>query len=164
MQLPIQLPIQPPQTNLIAAIDPDLHKPGLAVWDRARKKWLCHKAIANDEVKAFLLDHFDKPDLTIYIEAGWKHKKANFRGGYGAAAHTIAKKVGENHAMGKFLSTQLQKAGFIVIEIPPLEKKQLKVEGKWTPMGRCYVRDATGIASPINDDVRDALMIVLHFR
>ncbi|MPR36584.1 hypothetical protein [Salmonirosea aquatica] len=160
----MQLPIQSPRTNLIAAIDPDLHKLGLAVWDRARKIWRCHTSIANDEVKDFLSNHFDKPELTIYIEAGWKHKKANFRGGHGAAAHSIARNVGENHAMGKFISGQLQKAGFTVIEIPPLEKKHIKVEGKWTPMGRRYVRDATGIHSPINDDVRDALMIVLHFR
>ena len=147
--------------NLITAIDPDLHRPGVAIWDLTSRKWLCHAPVHNDEVKDFL-SGFGRDLMTVYIEAGWKHRKANFRGGKGAAGQSVARNIGENHAMGKFLSAQLTRAGFHVIEIPPLKKGFMKVEGKWTPLGRRHLARMSGITARINDDVRDAVFIAIH--
>ncbi|GAB3164563.1 hypothetical protein [Telluribacter humicola] len=152
-----------PDARFVGAIDPDLHMPGVAIWDRILKKWLCHQSISNDEVLGFLHQNYKRSELVIFLEAGWVHSKANFRGGFGTDAHTIAKNVGENHAMGKFLSGQLKKAGFQVVEIAPLVKKVLKVKGKWTPIGRRHVDTESGIKR-MNDDVRDAVWIVMRYR
>lgn len=153
--------------NFIIGIDPDLHKSGVATWNTETNSWLLHKAIPNEEIVEVLTNTCPPEQSKIYLEAGWLNKKANFRGGNYRTAQAKARNVGENAAAGKILIKLLEKAGYQVFKIAPLSKGKglLKSkEGRWTETGRKYIIDQSGITDRMNDDVRDAVFIVLGYR
>ena len=73
-------------------------------------------------------------------------------------------KVGQNHATGKLIIKLLEASGFIVEKFKPLRKGVFKDETGWTKHGRDYVAKESGLDHRMNDDVRDAIFTVLHFR
>jgi hypothetical protein len=148
----------------IAAIDPDLNASGVAAWNYQTKTWLIAKSVSIENILEALKDLVPS-ETTVYLEAGWKIKKHNIRGGNYATAQAKARNVGENHATGKLIGKILRKAGYTVIEFSPLRKGIFKtIEGSWTDHGRKYVEKESGLSHRMNDDVRDAIYTIIHFR
>lgn len=148
----------------IAAVDPDIHASGVAVWDRQEKEWVSVSKIpVEDTIAAF--QHMNRDEIIFYVEAGWKKQKANFRRGFkSSVSETMAMLVGQNHAVSKITARMLKKAGFEVVEIAPLKKGFLKNEKGWTPAGRKHINEHCGYKGRINDDMRDSILIVMNFR
>lgn len=147
----------------IVGLDGDLHKSGLAVWDLENKIWLYAKATPNENIVEVLALHCDPNTTLVKLEAGWKIKKANLRGGNYLSAQRKAKNVGENHAAGKMIEKILIKAGYTVELVSPLAKGPFKsLKGSWSVLGRQYITKRTGITKGINDDTRDAIFLTLH--
>ncbi|MCF0070256.1 hypothetical protein LZD49_07220 [Dyadobacter sp. CY261] len=145
----------------IIGIDPDLDRSGVAIWNADTKVWELAKAISNENLIDEILAVSRPSCSVILMEAGWLNKKANFRKTTGRVSQAISKKVGQNHASGQILMKMLQKEGFEVQEIKPLVKGILKKDGKWTHSGKKFIVENTGITSKMNDEVRDALFIVM---
>lgn len=147
----------------LVGLDPDLHKSGLAVWDIENKVWIYAKATPNEDIDETLPLFCDPETAVVKLEAGWLIKKANLRGGNYRTAQRKAKNVGENHAAGKMMHKILIKAGFTVILVSPLAKGPLKsLKGSWSDLGKQYIEKKTGISKGINDDVRDAIYLIIH--
>ncbi|WP_157474621.1 hypothetical protein [Dyadobacter sp. Leaf189] len=126
------------------------------------KRWVLWKAFANEDLIDEILKICDPSSALILLEAGWLNKKSNYRKTAGRrVSEAISRKVGQNQASGQLLMRMLEKQGFIVKEIKPLVKGVLKRDGSWTVTGRKFIEENTGIKSRINDEVRDALFIVL---
>lgn len=147
----------------VVAIDPDLHASGVAAWSNRNNQWIFAKKVAIENI---LNEFKDLPaaDTVIYVEAGWLIGKSNFRGGNYRVSQAMARKVGENHATGKIISKILGAAGYNVIEFTPLKKGIFKNANGWTEIGRRHVENSSGLSHRMNDDVRDAIYTVLHFR
>ena len=156
-----------PDYKFLIGIDTDLHKSGVAAWNFDDQKWEIHRAIANENLVEELLKIFPPAQSTIYLEAGWLVHKKNFRGGNFRTAQRKASDVGQNAGTGKMLVKMLQKVGYRVFIFEPLGKGRgtLKgIDGRWTVLGKKHIIDISGITSSINDDTRDAIYIVNHFR
>jgi len=150
--------------RLICGIDPDLTKSGIAIWDSWLEKWVKYLAAPNEEIPK-ILSEYNPETIAIYLEAGWMNKKSNFRKMVSSrVAQNIAMKVGQNHAVGKMLASELRSKGFEVIDTKPLYKGLLKGKNGWTKAGKDHIIAQTGITSRINDEVRDALYIALNKR
>lgn len=148
----------------IAAIDPDLNASGVAVWDSASKCWVLAEKVSIENIVS-ILDGIPKNELIIYVEAGWMNKKSNFRKTKSwGTTEAISMKVGQNHAMGKTIVKILEAAGCTVQTFKPLRKGIFKKSTGWTKYGREYVQEQSGITKRINDEVRDAIYAVLHYR
>lgn len=144
----------------IVGIDPDLTKSGLAIL--TGDSWIFHAAVENCDIVEIIQKHCDPATTVVVLECGWLNEKANFRWiSNKRVSDKISKNVGENQATGKFILSLLKKAGYQVIEQAPLQKKPLKVQGKWTKLGREFIVKASGITSRMNDEVRDAIYLVI---
>jgi len=150
--------------RFICGIDPDLTKSGIAIWDSWLESWVKYLASPNEDIPKILSEF--KPDMiAIYLEAGWMNKKSNFRKMVSTrVAQNIAMKVGQNHAVGKMLASELRSLGFEVIDTKPLYKGPLKGKNGWTKAGKDHIVSQTGITTRMNDEVRDALYIALNKR
>lgn len=152
------------QAKNIVCIDPDLHASGIAAWSNESQTWLFAKAVSIELVLSSL-EGLETEETIIYVEAGWLVKKANFRGGNYRVAQAKARNVGENNAAGKLICKILRAAGYQVIEFKPLRKGLFKSRsGAWTKLGREYVQKESGLTHRMNDDVRDSIYTILHFR
>jgi DNA mismatch repair ATPase MutS len=150
--------------RFICGIDPDLTKSGIAVWDSASSQWVISQATENENISK-MLSEFNQSEIVVYLEAGWMNKKSNFRKMVSArVAQNIAMKVGQNHAVGKMLAAELRSLGFETIDTKPLFKGLFKGKNGWTKLGKDHIISQTGITSRMNDEVRDALYIVLNKR
>ncbi|GGH42678.1 hypothetical protein GCM10007423_39480 [Dyadobacter endophyticus] len=151
-------------TPYLVAIDPDLNKSGLAAWSTKDREWIIAKTVSIENVLSELSE-LPPTETTVYVEAGWLIKKANLRGGNYRAAQAKARNVGENHGAGKLICKLLKAAGYTVTEFKPLKKGAFKtLAGAWSDTGRRYVEKESGLSHRMNDDVRDAIYTVLHFR
>lgn len=152
------------QTPYLVAIDPDLNKSGLAAWNTKTREWMIAKTVSIENILSELAS-LPPTETTVYVEAGWLIKKANLRAGNYREAQAKARNVGENHETGKLIIKLLKAAGYVVTEFKPLKKGIFKsLEGSWTQHGRDYVQKESGLSHRMNDDVRDAIYTVLHFR
>ena len=151
-------------TPYLVAIDPDLNASGVAAWNTKTREWVVAKTVSIESVLTELAG-LPPTETTIYLEAGWLIKKANLRAGNYREAQAKARNVGENHATGKLIGKILRAAGYNVIEFTPLRKGAFKtLAGSWSEIGRNYVQKESGLSHRMNDDVRDAIYTVLHFR
>ncbi|WP_215235733.1 hypothetical protein [Dyadobacter linearis] len=151
-------------TPYLVAIDPDLNASGVAAWNTKTREWLFAKSVSIESILEALVG-LPPEETTIYIEAGWKIKKHNLRGGNYLTAQAKARNVGENHATGKLIAKILRKAGYAVNEFSPLKKGIFKdLDGSWSSHGRQYIEKESGLSHRMNDDVRDAIYTILHFR
>lgn len=158
--------------RFIAGIDPDLQNSGIAIWDRTEKNWVRVSCGAIEDLIDYLVSiqlivpEFNPDNTTIYLEAGWKNDKSNFRHGFKSNIHEkITMNVGENHATSKIIGRLLRKAGWEVVEIAPLGKGKGFLKGLkgWTPAGKKYIEERSGLKN-LNDEKRDAAYIVMAFR
>lgn len=147
----------------VVAIDPDLNASGVAAWSNTTNNWHFAQKVSIESILE-CIKHLPASDTIIYVEAGWMISKANFRGGNYRVSQAMARKVGENHATGKIISKILSASGYKVIEFSPLKKGIFKTSDGWTEAGRRYVEKESGLKHRMNDDVRDAIYTVLHFR
>lgn len=85
---------------IIIGVDSDLHKSGIAIWDKENNN-LELKSLTFFELFDFL--KAEKENIKILkIEAGWLNQKSNFHFAKSKGiSDTISKKVGENQATGK---------------------------------------------------------------
>jgi hypothetical protein len=144
----------------IVGIDPDLTKSGLAILSGST--WLFHAAVENCDIVEIIQKHCDPATTAIILECGWLNEKANFRFGTNKRiSDKISKNVGENQATGKFILSLLKKAGYQVIEQAPLHKGPLKIQGKWSKLGKDFIIQNSGITTRMNDEVRDAIYLVI---
>lgn len=151
-------------TKYLVAIDPDLNKSGVAAWNTQTREWIIAQTVSIENILSELAD-LPPVETTVYVEAGYLIKKSNLRGGNYRAAQAKARNVGENHATGKLICKLLRAAGYNVIEFKPLRKGAFKtLEGTWTEIGRRYVQQQSGLSHRMNDEARDAIYTVLHFR
>jgi len=158
------IPKQTVTTPNLVAIDPDLNASGVAAWSAELKEWIFAKSVSIENMLSEL-SGLIPTETTVFLEAGWLIKKANIRGGNFRTAQAKARNVGENHATGKLIGKILRAAGYQVVEFKPLRKGPLKLtSGSWTKQGRDYVAIQSGLYHRMNDDVRDAIFTVLHFR
>lgn len=159
--------------RFIIGIDPDLTQTGVAIWDRKEKVWVSVVCVSiEDIVDSFVsitisrLPDFCPDNCTIYLEAGWKNDKSNFRHGFKSNVHEkITMNVGENHACSKLIGRILRKAGWEVVEISPLGKGKGFLKGLkgWTTEGKKYIEERSGLKN-LNSEKRDALLIAMAFR
>lgn len=155
--------------RLVVGIDPDIKLTGMAVWDQLYKNYLLCETFAFEHIHSelnMLINQYRcaKSDVIIYLEAGWKNDKANFRRGQKSnVSENIAMRVGMNHATSMLLGRVLRKEGWNVIEIAPIAKGPLKNLRGWTDSGRKWIEDRTGLKK-LNDEKRCALYIVEAFK
>jgi len=131
-------------------IDPDLKRPGFAVWDGA----LTVKEIEITELIE-ILGNTDLTDYKIRIEAGW----LNFGNWHIQKAKTkeeaaeIGRRTGENHAAGKILAMLCGAYCNDVELVRPTTKKLTKAQFK----------SLTGL-DIASQDARDAGRLILDLR
>jgi len=147
----------------IVGIDPDLKKTGIAIWDVQQKKFIYWCAVPFIEIAPIIKQFCDEATAEIILEAPWLNKKANFRKGSFSkrVSDSISKKVGQNHAVAKMISEVLQGIGWSVIEKKPLVKGLFKKKGCWTVIGRKFIEMNSGVQSRINDEIRDAMYLII---
>jgi len=147
----------------IVGIDPDLKKTGIAVWDVQQKKFIYWGAVDFVNIAPVLKEVCHPFSTEIILESPWLNKKANFRKGNFSkrVSDAISKKVGQNHAVAKMISETLQSIGWSVIEKKPLFKGIFKRNGVWTTIGRKFIIANSNVTSRINDEVRDAMYLVI---
>lgn len=136
-------------------IDPDVEKCGFALW-HSRDGFVFVGALKFWKLIKELADCFDYGRLydttfEVYVEAGWLHRKSNWHGGHSSkfAGERIAKNVGANHQVGKLLVEYFNDRGMAVHKVKPSGK--VKAD---------YFKKLTGFKKRINQDARDAAMLV----
>jgi hypothetical protein len=134
------------------AIDPDIEKNGVAVYDtqdnslelRTLPFW---ELI--EEIESYLVP------IHIVIEAGWLIKKSNWHTNKYQSKNVgerIAKNVGQNHAVGQLLEQYCTSKGISYeLELPKGKVNAKVFEGVW------------GVKKS-NQEVRDAAMLLLKYK
>ena len=145
---------------LIAGVDPDVDKSGLAIWSRPEKRWIAIKTLPFAEMQE-TITNYGSDEIEIAVEAGWKnkgmykHHKANLppefdkwhdeaRLGY---MFQRGVDVGRNHSVGETLAHYLTANGFQVLEWQPRI-------AKWNAAD---LLQYTGLAIRSNPEIRDAI-------
>lgn len=153
------------KTRYYIGIDPDLTDNGVAIWDSKEKKITSYYTFSFwGLVKDVILS--SKEDTTFVIEAGFLNKKSNYHTNLHLKDNTlirerVAKNVGENHAIAKLLIELFKTHGYKYLVVKPQLKSGMKYNGAWTKVGRERFKKLTGITERINDDCRDAVLLVL---
>jgi|SRR5882757_506226 len=142
--------------KICIGIDPDLIKSGVATWNG--KEFIQLGIMRFFELIDYLefkkmeaLMEGNEPDVKIYIEGGWLNVKSNFHKAQGASVReVIAKRVGENHAVGKLLVEYCELEMIPHHVIRPTQKK-------WDAD---VFKKITGVQSRTNPEIRDAARLV----
>lgn len=132
-------------------IDPDLIKSGIALWINEL-----------DHLEVRTMDFFTLMEclqtqkrlnikIVVFLEAGWKNRVSNFHGGGNKAiSDSIARKVGENHAIGKLIEQFLIREKIEYHLITPSSRK-------WSADD---FKKITGNITRTNSEMRDAAKLV----
>jgi len=136
----------------LVGIDPDLFKSGFAVWDKTNSELVEYGKLTFWELVEFIENH--RKDYKYILEAGWLNKKSNWHlNELGTRSEKIAYRVGQNHTIGILIEELFKKLGVDYQLIKPRKSKLKKEE---------FVK-ITGITARINQDIRDAIMLVYGF-
>lgn len=158
------IPRPPTKHKNIIAIDPDLIKSGVAVFNQELKDWVFARTISIENIVAEL-KQFKPSDTIIFVECGWLNKKSNFRQTVNRrVSDNISMKVGQNHATGKIIIALLEAAGYTVEKFRPLVKGIFKTTKGWTKVGKEYIAKQSGLSRRLSDEECDAIFAVLHFK
>lgn len=136
---------------IYVGIDPDLIKSGVGLWE-SRSKHLSICALTFFDLMEYIQvqKRFD-PQLIVFLEAGWKNKVSNFHGGANKRiSDSIARKVGENHAVGKLIEQFLIKEKIEYHLITPTSRK-------WSAED---FKRITGNTTRTNSEMRDAARLI----
>ncbi len=160
-----QLPIAR-QTPLIAGIDPDIDKSGLAIWSRKDRKYTVLKVLPFAELQETLCS-YDPAELSVVVEAAWlngdimyRHHEKNLPKDFnkwtieGRYAYMFKRgtDVGRNFAVGQTLVHYLKANGYDVEERKPESKK-------WDS---ATFQSLTKLKIRTNQEVRDAAKLVFQ--
>ena len=155
--------------DTIIAIDPDLTASGICCLNVPAKK-----------IEVQCLNLFDLQDylqvqrdshietysgLVVVVEAGWLNKVSNYHTAASRKGQAIARKVGENHAIGKQIVAMCKKIGIEVIEKYPLRKSWKGREGKITHKEIVSLLEGSGVRygfRQTNQEVRDSILLALN--
>jgi len=134
-------------------IDPDLKKSGFAVWHK-RIKTLELSVENFFDATVMIHSYHEAPNvkLIVFIEAGWLNKKSNYRPGLTPAVReNIAKKVGQNHAVGQLFVEfcEINEINFRTVK-PTMSKIDAKTFNR-----------ITGYKGFSNQEKRDAGMLAI---
>lgn len=144
----------------IIAIDPDVHKSGVAYLKPATQKL----EVSNLTFPQ-LLDYLQfccrtaddsKQSLIVVVEAGWLNQKSCFHSAQGRGVERISKNVGANHQVGKLIIECCENWGIEVVEQRPLTKCWQGKDGKITAE---ELKTFTGLTGHTNQDGRDAALL-----
>lgn len=136
----------------LVGIDPDLLKCGFAVWDKERRILEDYGTKGFWDLIEFISKHND--GYKYIVEAGWLNKKSNWHlQELGTRSEKIAYRVGQNHTVGLLIEEYL-KRNDVKYELVRPKKSKIKKEE--------FIK-ITGISQRINQDVRDAIMLVYGF-
>lgn len=142
---------------MTVAIDPDIDFSGVAV-AASRGITVSRKSFPD------LIDYIKSNQPTeVLLEAGWLNKKSNFHGGKNdLIRQSIARSVGENHAVGKLIAQFCAHLGVHCTLVKPFHKiwKNGKIsheEINTQLVGKGF----TPLKRKTNQDERDALLILL---
>lgn len=95
----------------------------------------------------------NKDKAVVVVEAGWLNKKVNWHySNLGTRSEKIAYRVGQNHTIGMLIVLYCEKEG---IEVMTFRPKRKKVDGE-------EFKRITGIKKRMNQDVRDAILMVFN--
>lgn len=89
-------------------------------------------------------------DFKVFIEAGWLNLKSNWHGGNPTVAAKIGKNIGANHMVGKLIH-QYCVDNCIDCELVRPSMSKLSSE---------KFKKITGIKKRMNQDIRDAVMLI----
>lgn len=136
--------------NIILGVDPDLLASGLAI--STDGVITSYQTISFPDLMDYM--NFDKDRIKkVVIEAGWLNKKSNFHARSGqskSVGERIAKNVGENHATGKLICAMCEHYGILVHLVRPTSKK----------LNASEFERLTGISKRMNQDMRDAILLI----
>jgi len=137
-------------SKIYIGIDPDLIKSGYATY-LSKSKCLDVCLLSFLQLINTLTDLANnETNFTVIIEAGWLNKKSNFRSTQNKAiGEAIARKVGENHAVGKIIEQVCQE---LKIDYKLVKPTTSKVKSD-------YFFKLTGIKTK-NQECIDAAMLV----
>lgn len=141
-----------PKGRYVVGVDPDIKKPGFAIYDRVNKELTTVKSITFFEIFDLLTKLKDEI-LLVRIEAGWLNRKSNFhsRGGQSKqAGEKIAEYVGRNHEVSFKLIEACKYIGVPYEVVRPLGTKNIDA---------AMFKKITGWPSQTNPDNRDAGML-----
>ncbi len=133
--------------KILIGIDPDLEKSGIAYLTNTKLRL---DLLSFPELLEDLRSYTDS-EIKVYIEAGWLNKKANWHGGSNPhIGMAIARKVGENHAVGKLLEE------FCKFHAIPYEL----IKPTQTKLNADQFKKMTGYQGRTNPETRDAAMLI----
>jgi hypothetical protein len=135
-------------------IDPDVDKSGVAVWDgwqlttvTTMRFFELISFLEVHQTHAWAANH----KCIVYVEAGWLNTISNFHHIVGAhIRENIAKKVGENHCIGKLLAEYCKEQRITCHLVKPTQKK-------WDAE---TFKKITGFDKRTNSEMRDAARLV----
>lgn len=134
---------------MIIAIDPDLDKSGVAIFDDSGLKLDTMNFVGVMELLK------GKNSKAVIIEAGWHNQKSNFHKKQGQfVREKIAKNVGENHAVGKIMVQLAEYFGHQVRLVTP----------KYTKLNHDEFVQLTGYQGKTNSEKRDAGRLAWQYR
>jgi len=144
-------------------IDPDIDKNGFAVWDSKLKHFQEISDYRFFDMLKCIECYVDKGhDVKVVVEAGWLNKKSNFHGRINQSKQVgekIAKSVGANHQVGKFVIEYCKLKKIDCLALKPLSKK-------WGEKGNEKInaeefKKISGWSGQTNPEKRDAAMLVI---
>ena len=148
--------------DVIIAIDPDTIKSGVAVLVPSTRNIEIY-SLTFPFLIDFLVGFSKKYNFVNYIvvsEAGWMHKKSDFRDIKGKAGNRVAKNVGANHETGRKLVEMCIHYGLKVLPHIPLKKCWKGKEGKITHE---EIRQFIQVPNRTNQEERDAALLAWCF-
>ncbi len=141
--------------KILIGIDPDLEASGFAVIteDKCERKTLVTNKGMAELIETLIQYHAIGP-VMVYIEAGWLNVKSNFRQTRSKTlGESIARKVGENHGVGKIIASVCEYYKIPYELIRPSQHTMSKLKAP-------EFKKITGYFETTNQDGRDALMLI----
>jgi hypothetical protein len=132
-------------------IDPDLDRSGVAIFEKDNKI-LVLKNLSFWQLFDLLKEHNEKI-IIVRIEAGWLNKKSNWHTEYGQTktkGESIARNVGENHAVAKLI---VQMCIYLELKYEIIQPRAHKTDAT-------LFRAITKYDGKTNQDNRDAAMLL----
>lgn len=158
-------------SKIIIAIDPDVDKSGVAVWnDDLRSIY----SLSFFDLQEKLLSMSINTSLIVIVESGWLnksnwHSKIYPSGYYSsgqiasiqAQASKIGEKIGANHQVGKIIVELCRYFGIEVIEQKPLAKIWGKGKDKISHKELDYF--VPNLPKQTNQEERDAVLLLWNY-
>jgi len=147
--------------KIIIAIDPDVDKSGVAVWEDDNLE-ICSWRFG-DFINYISIGICDNSDLIFIVESGWLNK-SNWHKTKGmtiASVSKIGEKIGANHQVGKLIVEICKYYGIETIEQKPLSKIWGKGKDKISHEELSYF--VPNLPKRTNQEERDAILLLWNY-